>query len=405
MASASKLGLLWALYFVQGLPFGFQATAVPVLLRERGASLVVVGLSGVLALPWLLKPLWAPLVDRWHWPWLGRRKSWLLPMQAALAVSALAAALLSERDLSTLLSLVLVMNLFAATLDIAVDGLAVDLLKATELGHGNTAQVVGYKLGMLTGGGLLLWLSGRVGLDVLFAAMAMLIAAVAAGTWWFDERAATATVAILEPPTRIRDVVRALVAALGERGGMWLLLVVATYKLGESMADAMFKPFLIDAAFTKEQVGLWVGTWGMSFSMLGSLLGGLLATRLSILSALAIAATARVIPTVGQWWLAGLPILTSTPVITVTCAEHLCGGALTTTMFALMMSKVDRRIGATHFTALAAIEVLGKTPAAWASGVVAESLGYRGVFAIASLASAAFLLLLWPLRRSESAPK
>ncbi len=70
-------------------------------------------------------------------------------------------------------------------------------------------------------------------------------------------------------------------------------------------------------------------------------------------------------------------------------------------MFALMMSRVDKRIGATHYTVLAAVEVLGKTPAAWLSGVIAQSLGYGWLFALATMLSLAFLLLL-PLLRSRA---
>ena len=127
------IALLLALYFVQGLPFGFQAVALPVYLRQQGASLAEIGLVGVLAAPWMLKMLWAPLVDRYHWPRLGRRRSWILPAQAGLALSCAAAA--------------------------AVGGTNLTLL----LGLGNAAQVVGFKFGMLTGGGLLVWMSQWIG--------------------------------------------------------------------------------------------------------------------------------------------------------------------------------------------------------------------------------------------------
>ena len=76
-----RLGILWTLYFVQGLPFGFQATALPVYLRSAGMTLAGVGLATALALPWSLKILWAPLVDRYGSARFGRRRSWILPLQ------------------------------------------------------------------------------------------------------------------------------------------------------------------------------------------------------------------------------------------------------------------------------------------------------------------------------------
>jgi PAT family beta-lactamase induction signal transducer AmpG len=394
--AAGTIALLLALYFVQGLPFGFQALALPVYLRQQGVSLTEIGLVGVLAAPWMLKALWAPLVDRYSLPRLGRRRSWILPMQAGLALCCAAAAAVGGANLTLLLALVFGMNLFAATQDIAVDGLAVDLLTEEELGYGNAAQVVGYKLGMLTGGGLLVWASEWIGWGGLFLAMAALIAAVMLGVLGVKEPEGGAP----EERETLGEVVRALGRALVVPGGGWLLLFVATYKLGESMVDTMFKPFLVDAGFTAGQIGLWVGSWGMVASVLGSLAGGVLASRLPVLAAVGVAAALRVGPMIGEWALASFGA-TAAGVIGVTCAEHFFGGALTTCMFAFMMSRVDRRVGASHYTLLASVEVLGKSPGSWLSGALTEAAGYAGIFAAGAALSLAFLGLLLPLRRRD----
>jgi hypothetical protein len=102
-----------------------------------------------------------------------------------------------------------------------------------------------------------------------------------------------------------------------------------------------------------------------------------------------------VIPLAGQWALvAGLGLPTAQTIIPLTCAEHFFGGILTTTMFALMMSSVDRRIGATHFTLLASIEVIGKSGPRLASGFFVDVLGYQVVFATAVALSAVFLVIV-----------
>ncbi|MEC9073189.1 MAG: MFS transporter, partial [Myxococcota bacterium] len=364
-----KLGVLGCLYFVQGLPFGFQITALPVYLRQEGVSLSAIGWVGALSLPWMLKVLWAPLVDRWGSARLGRRRSWILPAQGILGLCCAAAAMRPESaGLGGLLILIFLMNLAAATQDIAVDGYAADVLAPDELGPGNAAQVVGYKLGMLTGGGLLLWVSQYIGWSGLFWTMASLVAGVWMVVFWMRE---SPMVEEREPPGTVGEVIRVTASSLWRRTGLWMLLVVGTYKTGESMVDVMFKPFLVDAGFSAGDIGLWVGTWGQAFSILGSLIGGWLAFRFSISRALLVVAALRVIPLVGIWALTLSPF-GATAVIGVTCAENLFGGALTTVMFALMMRSVDRRVGATHFTALAALEVLGKSPGSWLSGVLAD---------------------------------
>lgn len=391
---ARRLGVLFVLYFVQGLPFGFQVSALPVYLREAGISLTAIGFAGALSLPWMLKVLWAPAVDRVRWRRLGRRRTWLLPMQAALALACAAAAFAEPHtDLWTLLGLVLCMNLFAATMDIAVDGLAIDTLAPQHLGYGNIAQVVGYKLGMLTAGGALLAASETIGWQGMFAVMAALVLAGFAVTWRMREPPAA------EAPQAIGQVLGLARRALRTRAAGWLLLFIATYKLGESMADVLFKPFLVDAGFSRVQIGLWVSTYGMVASLAGSLAGGILASRAGLLRAVAITAALRVVPLAGELWLTLTPP-TAGGVIAVTVAEHFFGGALTTAMFAFMMSQVDRRIGATHFTLFATVEVAGKSTSGWLSGLVADTAGYPFVFGLAVLLSVAFLGLLWPVTRA-----
>ena len=158
-----KIGILSALYFAQGLPFGFQSTALPLYLTELGLTMTRVGFAKVIAIPWGLRILWAPLVDRYFSERFGRRRSWIVPMQLLLASTCLLTSLipLSLDTLMPFLFCVLLMNVFAATQDIAVDGLAVDILEPRELGVGNAAQVAGYKIGMLTGGGVLVAYFGK----------------------------------------------------------------------------------------------------------------------------------------------------------------------------------------------------------------------------------------------------
>ncbi len=399
MNSPRKLALLSALYFVQGLPFGFQANALPNYLRASGVSLTGIGLASALALPWALKAFWAPAVDRLGSEHFGRRKSWIVPLQLAMAASCCVAAFLPPNGaLTPLLVIILLLNLFAATQDIAVDGLAVELLGPGELGLGNAAQVVGYKLGMLTGGGLLVAASRFIGWQGLFLGMAALCLAVMLATYRFKETAAVAR-AVIEAP-KLKEVLGRMLAALRLPGAGWLLLFIGTYKLGEVLADRMFGPFLIDAGIEQWRVGWWLGTWGTVTSLLGSVAGGLLAMRLKILRAIGIAALLRVLPLIAQWMLtAGWFEVSASTVIPITCAEHFFGGMLTTAMFALMMSKVDRRIGATHYTVLASVEVIGKSITGLSSGWLADRTTYATVNAVSVVASVAFLLLLLPMRK------
>jgi PAT family beta-lactamase induction signal transducer AmpG len=399
-----KVALLLSLYFCQGMPYGLQVTALPIYLRESGTALGTIGLVQLLTLPWILKALWAPAVDRFGSPRVGRRKSWILPMQAGLGLcAALGAGVDPSRNLSALLGLVFLMNLFAATQDIAVDGLAVDLLRGSELGAGNAAQVVGYKLGMIAAGGLLVWVAGRFGWPLLFLGMAGLCLAALLFAWSQPEPPPAEARAV-RGGVPLRETLWRLWAAARLPGAGWLLVFVGTYKLGESLVDAMYKPFLVDAGFSAGQLGLWLGTYGMVASVAGSLAGGWLPSRFGFLGALAISGVLRSLSVAAEAGLAAMGKPTAAAVIGVTLAEHAFGGMLTTALFAFMMSRVDPTIGATHYTLLASVEVLGKAPGSLA-GKLAERMGYFGVFALGAALSFAFLLLLWPVRRVPPAAR
>lgn len=402
MSLPRRIVWLASLYLVQGLPFGFQAAALPAFLRESGVSLTEIGFLDLLALPWLLKALWSPVVDRFGSSRWGRRRSWILPLQLLLAIVCVGCSFAPpDRSLALLLGLIFSANLVAATLDVAVDGLAVDLLEERHLGLGNTAQVVGFKVGMLVGGGLLVWASGFLGFANLFRIMAVLVLLGLAISAVHREPPSTG-----DPHAKVSEIFGRLKDAFFQKGAWRLLVVVATYKIGEKMADAMFGPFLIDAGYTPAQLGLWLGTWGMICSLGGSIFGGLVAIRMRLVDALLLTATMRIIPHAAQWWLAWAGDPEPTAIIAVTCAEAFFGGALTTVMFAFMMSRVDRRIGATHYTLLASVEVFGKFPAAPIAGVIGDNHGYVPVFAAATLISALYLLVLPLVRRApRESPK
>jgi len=399
-----KLAVLALLYFVQGLPFGFQSKGLKLALTALGLSMTAVTLSGLLSLPWSLKPLWGPFVDRHGDPRFGRRKSWIVPMQLLLAAAFVVAAFLPpDEHLQGLLVVVFFMNLFAATQDVPVDGLAVDLLSAHELGAGNAVQVVGYKVGMIVGGSVLVAQLPRFGWRGLFfsmAAMTLLVTTVV-----FFVREPNLELSLARPKLTWSELWQRMKAMLTQKGAGWLLLFVAFYKAGESLADAIFEPFLLrEAHFPLEQVAGF-GGWGMGGSLAGSVVGGILASRVSLLRSVAWAASFRAVPLIGMWALvAGVLELTPAHIIAVTTAEHFFGGMLTTTMFAFMMSKVDKRIGATQFTLLAAVEVTGKSPWGLASGAMADRFGYPTTFAVAVVLSLGFLALVAPMARVPPQP-
>lgn len=397
MRGVYKLTLLFSLYISHGLTFGCQSVALPVYLRNSGVSLELIGLSTLLAVPWLLKFLWVPLVDMFWSHRAGRRKSWIIPLQIILFCSLMSVSYLTDPAMRSLMLGILVMNLVAATQDIAVDGLAVDLLSERELGYGNAAQVVGYKSGMIIGGGILLWLSGFVQWEFLFKYMAVLSLLPLIIILFYNESTISG-----HPATRVKlkDISVILSASVSRVPYRWLIFFIVTYKFGEIMIDVMYKPFLIDSGIRSSQIGLWVGTYGIAASILGSITGGYIASKIDIYKSLVVLSVLRLLPLlfITSLTFTGVSVY---PVIAATLLEHFFGGMLTTSLFAFMMFNVDRKIGATHYTIFAVIEVLGKMPGAVISGYFTAFAGYSGCFITGTFISFAVIFIL-PLYKKSS---
>lgn len=389
-SAALRLALLGSLYFAQGLPYGFFTQAVPALLRQQGVSLSKIGFTALLTLPWALKFLWAPLVDRWHWPAVGRRKSWILPMQAASIVTLLVLAGLPDAtNLAQLMVGVVLLNLFAATQDVATDGLAVELLPRRERGVANGLQVAGYRAGMVIAGGVLLSYYDALGARGVFACMAALIA--------------VASVPLLlsaEPPAPPGAATRAAPAPgphfLRLPGVGTVLALLLLYKAGTSLATGMLRPFLTDRGLSLSELGTLLGTVGFLAGLGGALAGGALVGVLGRQRALVWFGVAQLASVGG--YLALAVTEPSRGDITLACAaEHFASGLGTAALFTAMMDWARPSHAATDYTVQACAVVIATGLASAGSGVLADALGYAGMYVVAmgvcaaGLAAAALL--------------
>jgi MFS transporter, PAT family, beta-lactamase induction signal transducer AmpG len=375
MSPLKKLLLLSSLYLSQGLPFGFFSQAVPVLLRKEGLSLPAIGATSLLALPWALKFLWAPLVDGVQGGHLGRRRAVILPLQAVAVFVALALAFVDPRaGIAVLLAGVLVTNLVAATQDIATDGLAVELLAPKERGLGNAIQVAGYRGGMILGGGALLIVFGRLGWRATFLAMAGILLVATVPIALFKEAPA--------PPRATGTPLKLaawLEVARQEGMGRWLLVLVV-YKSADAMATAMLRPFLVDLGLTLEHVGTLLGGVGFGAGLLGAVLGGLLVNPLGRRRALVLFGGLQAL-SVGAYLLPALGLDALWIIGAVAGFEHLCGGMATVTLFTLMMDRSRPESAGTDYTVQASVVGIATGLASALSGVSAGLLGYATHFA------------------------
>jgi len=383
--TGSKLLLLSSLYLAQGLPDGFFRQALPVMLRREGVSLEGIGLASLLMLPWALKFLWAPLVDRHGWSRLGRRRSWILPLQS-LAVLLLLA--LSEADpqrgLAPLLAGVLVINFLAATQDIAADGLAVTLLRPEERGLGNGIQVAAYRLGMILSGGVLIIFLEEIGWARTFYLMAGVSAL------------ALVPVALMrEAPSPVpeRNGLRVLADFVRQPGMRAWLWTIAAFKVGEAFGVAMLRPMFVDRGLSLTALGWITGTAGFIASLIGALVGGAMVGKFGRHRMLLIFGVVQAVA-VGSYVVLAIGPLDLVTVYLLCTLEHLSSGMATAALFTMMMDAARPQAAGTDYTAQASVVVLATGLGSALSGFSAQAFGYAGHFA---LAAALCLLALIPV--------
>lgn len=383
-----KVVLLSALYLSQGLPYGFFIQALPVFLRSEGVSLESIGLSSLLALPWALKFLWAPLIDRG-----GRRRRWILALQGLGALVLAGLAFIDPAAIPWLVAGVLLTNLIAATQDIATDGLAVLLLSHKERGLGNGIQVAGYRVGMIIGGGAILMVYDRLGWTLSFLVMAGLLALATLPLLleraWLPAPAGDPKTSADEPApgeggeSAWRDFLR--------RPGMplWLILIT-TFKLGDYLAGGMLRTWLVDADFTKASIGALFGLGGFIPGLLGALVGGWGVGRLGRRRAMRDFALLQALG-IASYGLVALIGPTEARVLVAVVFEHFVGGLATVALFTWMMDACRESHASSDYTLQASLVVIASIAASSASGFVAHRIGYAGTF----LLGAALAGLWW----------
>jgi len=405
MLSPRKTVLFTALYLVQGLPFGFFLFTYPLILRAQGLSLTKITFLSVVNLPWLVKFLWAPLVDRYHWPRLGRRTSWILPMQIGLAVSLALTGWFSDRlDVNGLILALLVVNFFAATQDIAVDGLAVDQLAPEERGHGNAIQSASYKIGMLGGGFGLTLVLQQVGPQGCFYLMAACVVAVMPVMLLIqgDREAPGETEAA---PVTWRVVAASFGEFVARPGFGWLLIFLLTVKAGDAVANPLYRLCLKDAGFSLSQINWVMNLLGIVATLCGSLFTGFLMVRYGRLRCAVVALTGQLVAylawavlAAGTWPFPDGPPLPAVAVVAI--LEHATSGMITVVVFTLMMDAVAVGAAAAQYTLLMSLHLGIQYLMGIPSGSIVDFTSYSVAFTVAGGITLAVVGLLLPMRRA-----
>jgi PAT family beta-lactamase induction signal transducer AmpG len=398
--SSRRIFFVLLLGFSSGIPLALTGSTLQAWMASEGVDLAVIGVFSLVGLPYAVKYLWAPVMDRFVPPFLGRRRGWMLVTQAALALAVGAMAFSEPKAAPGVLAVLsLLVAFFSASQDIVVDAWRTEVLAPEELGPGAGVHILGYRVAMLTSGAIALILADRMPWRLVYLLMAGSLAVGIAASLLAPEPEIAG-----KPPRTLREaVVDPFLEFFARPGAVVILLFVVFYKLDVVMALALVTPFLLELGFTKTDIGAVTKGLGMAATIVGTLAGGAVVARAGMKASLWIFGVLQSVSTLSFLVLARLghhyPMMVAAIGI-----ENLCSGMGTAAYAAFLMSLCDKRFTATQYALLTSLMAVTRVVAGAPTGFLAKAYGWETYFLVSALAAIPGLLLLLRYDRWRGAP-
>ena len=385
--------------FSSGLPLYLLLNLVPAWLKTENIDLKTIGLFALIQFPYNWKFLWAPLVDRYTLPWLGRRRGWMAASQVLLVgVIAMLGTFAPIGQLPAIVVLAAVLAFVSATQDIAIDAYRRELLPDHELGLGNSVHVNAYRVAGLIPGSLSLILADRLPWNEVFLITSLFMLPGLAMTLMIKEAAVAA-------PRTLRQAVvepfREFITRAGWRQALLVLAFIFLYKLGDSMCTALATPFYLEMGYAKSEIGLVAKHAGLWPAVIGGLLGGLWMVRLGINRALWLFGVVQLASIFGFAWLASIghhaTVGTSelAQLALVIGFEALGVGLGTAAFVAFIARTTNPLYTATQYALFSSLAAVPRTVFNATTGFLVDSLGWTTFYLFcAALAIPGILLLI-----------
>ena len=381
--------------FSSGLPLALSGGTLQAWLTVEDVDIKTIGLFSLVGLPYTLKFLWSPLMDRFVVPIFGRRRGWIVLSQLALIGLILGMSVTSPQNgLWFLALLAFCLTFVSASQDVAIDAYRTEVLRERERGMGAAVSVTGYRVAMLVSGALALILSEYLGWRATYMLIALIMSIGVVAVWLGPEPEDPGT-----PPASMKDAVEGPFKEFFSRTGVWsLLALIVLYKLGDAFAGSLTTTFLIRGVnFSVGEVGAINKGMGLASTIIGALFGGVLMARLRLFKALLIFGILQAVSNLSFMVLA--LVGKSYPLMIFTIAfENLAGGMGTAAFVAFLMILCNHSYTATQFALLSALASLGRVFVGPLSGVLVDGMGWTVFFFTTFLFALPGLVLLWVMR-------
>lgn len=408
-----KILALLLLGFASGLPLFLTSKTLQAWMTDAQVDLTKIGLFSLVALPYSLKFIWSPFMDRFVPTFLGRRRGWLLITQILLVIAIAIMSLQNPKQALLFVAInALLIAFFSASQDIVADAYRTDILTPPEMGAGAAVFVLGYRIALLATGSLALILADQMSWNLVYLCLAGLMALCICFTLFAPEPKED-----LNAPQSLMEAVIFPFEEFFERSGLTtgslILLFVILYRLGDGFLSNMVTPFLLspEMGFTKTDIGAIQGGMGLIATIVGTLVGGSIMSKIGINKSLWIFGILQAFSNLAYWLLAQLsqnyqltelaqqyqfshfPFHYQVMMISINI-ENFCGGLGTAAFVAFLMSLCNHKFSATQYALLSSLNAVSRDLLVSPAGKLVEEMGWSNFFLFTLIIAIPGLLLL-----------
>lgn len=395
---------IFILGFSSGFPLLLTGSTFKLWLAQEKIDIKTIGLMSLVGITYSFKFLWAPLLDRYYLPLLGRRKTWIAACQLLLALGLYNVSSLSPQDHIGLMAAWCVLIAFAsATQDVAIDAYRRELLEDDEIGLGSSMSVYGYRVAMWIAGGVLVSFVAdsaipdaayKITWSGFYMISAFIFVGLTAITFFFKEPHKA-----VAPKSLYSAVVEPFKDFFSKENAVLILIFIFLFKLGDQISGSLLTPFYKDMGYANSEIGWITKTCGLFSTLAGLFIGGLMLMKyevkkclfaFGILQALSTATFALITFTGPALWSLAISVV----------FEDLSSGMGTAAFIAYMSTLTNSKYTATQFSLLSGLATIGRTLFSGYAGYLQEYMGWANFFYLGAVLALPGLFLLWRMNKS-----
>jgi MFS transporter, PAT family, beta-lactamase induction signal transducer AmpG len=390
-----RMAAVLFLSFASGLPFNLTGFTLQAWLASEGLDIKTIGIFTLVGLPYVFKFLWAPLLDRYLPPILGRRRGWILIFQACLVVAIGIMGLSSPTQAPYLLGAAALLVVFlSASQDIVIDAYRVDTIPATERALAAAAAAFGYRMAAMLAGAVLVVIAAHSSWRIAFFFVACIMAATMLSTLWAPEPTIRA-----RPPQTLADAVwHPLVDLMSQKGAWGFIILVLLYKAGDAFALSLYSTFMIKGVgFSLDELSIF-GKVNMTVStIIGVGFGGWIYLRWGMFRSLLVFGVGQALTNLFYMWLAlaGRKVWL---LALATTLDTMVGGMGQAAFVAFLVSLCSSSFSGTQYALLSALAVVPRVTTGAIAAQVVSAVGWANFFIVTCLTAVPGLILLVILR-------